>query len=78
MMIRYKSYHHVGIYAFTKKALIQYVGLKRSKLELQRNLEQLRAMENNISIHVGFVESSPLSVDTEKDLQEIKKNMEKK
>ena len=29
-------------------------------------------MENNISIHVGFVESSPLSVDTEKDLIEVK------
>ena len=73
----YQVYHHIGIYAFTNKALIRYVGLKRSKLELQRNLEQLRAMENNISIHVGFVESSPLSVDTEKDLIEVKKLMEK-
>ena len=73
----YQVYHHIGIYAFTNKALIRYVGLKRSKLELQRNLEQLRAMENNISIHVGLVESPPLSVDTEKDLIEVKKLMEK-
>ena len=70
-------YHHIGIYAFTNEALIRYVSLKRSKLELERKLEQLRAMENNLAIHVGYVESSPLSVDTEKDLIEVKKLMEK-
>ena len=66
---------HIGIYAFTNKALSRYVGLKRSKLELERKLEQLRAMENGMSIHVGYVDSSPLSVDTEQDLEEIKKIM---
>ena len=67
-------YHHIGIYGFTKKALIRYVALKRSKLELERKLEQLRALENNMSIHVGYIEASPLSVDTEEDLIEVKKN----
>ena len=70
-------YHHVGIYAFTSKALLRYVSLKRSKLELERRLEQLRAMENKMSIHVGYINSSPLSVDTEKDLIKIKKLMKK-
>ena len=74
----HQVYHHVGIYAFTNKALLRYVSLKRSKLELERRLEQLRAMENNMSIHVGYINSSPLSVDTEKDLFEMKKLMEKK
>ena len=69
-------YHHVGIYAFTNKALIRYVSLKRSKLELDRNLEQLRALENKMKIYVGFIESFPLSVDTELDLKKIKKIME--
>jgi 3-deoxy-manno-octulosonate cytidylyltransferase (CMP-KDO synthetase) len=68
-------YHHVGIYAFTSKALVRYVSLKRSKLELERKLEQLRALENNMSIHVGYINSSPLSVDTKKDLIEVKKIM---
>ena len=71
----FQAYHHIGIYAFTNKALLRYVGLKRSKLELERKLEQLRAMENKMSIHVGFVNTSPLSVDTKKDLDEIKKIM---
>ena len=69
-------YHHIGIYAFTDKALIRYVSLKRTKLELERKLEQLRALENNMSIHVGYVKTSPLSVDTEEDLIEVKKIME--
>ena len=69
-------YHHVGIYAFTNKALVRYVSLKRSKLELERKLEQLRALENSMSIHVGYINSSPLSVDTKSDLMEVRKIME--
>ena len=69
-------YHHIGIYAFTKQALIRYVSLKRSKLELDRKLEQLRALENKMKIDVGYVNSSPLSIDTEQDLNNIKKIME--
>jgi 3-deoxy-manno-octulosonate cytidylyltransferase (CMP-KDO synthetase) len=74
---QYENYfHHIGIYAFTNKALVRYVGLKRSKLELERKLEQLRALENSMSIHVGCINSSPLSVDTKSDLMEVKKIME--
>ena len=38
-------YHHIGIYAFTNKALVRYVNFERSKKEIERNLEQLRALE---------------------------------
>jgi 3-deoxy-manno-octulosonate cytidylyltransferase (CMP-KDO synthetase) len=70
------TYHHVGIYAFTNEALTKYVSLKRSKLEIKRKLEQLRALENKMTIAVGHINACPLSVDTEKDLIEIKKIME--
>tara|TARA_B110000027_G_scaffold130796_1_gene154123 strand:+ start:1428 stop:2162 length:735 start_codon:yes stop_codon:yes gene_type:complete len=70
------TYHHVGIYAFTNKALIRYVSLERSKLEIKRKLEQLRALENKMKIDVGYIDNCPLSVDTEKDLVAIKKVME--
>ena len=69
-------YHHIGIYGFTSKALIRYVNLKRSKLELERNLEQMRALENNMKIHVGHIKSNPLGIDTEKDFLKVKKSME--
>ena len=70
-------YHHIGIYGFTSKALIRYVNLKRSKLEINRNLEQMRAMENKMKIKVGYTASNPLSIDTEEDLNKVKKLMEK-
>ena len=69
------AYHHIGIYAFTKEALIRYVGLKRTKKEIERNLEQLRALENNMKINVGYTSSTPLSIDTEEDLINIKNLM---
>jgi 3-deoxy-manno-octulosonate cytidylyltransferase (CMP-KDO synthetase) len=72
------TYHHVGIYAFTNKALMRYVSLDRSKLEIERKLEQLRALEDNMKIDVGYIDACPLSVDTEADLEAVKKIMENK
>ena len=72
-----KVYHHLGLYIFTNDALTRYVKLKRSKLEIERNLEQMRAMENNMVVKVGMSNSMPLSVDTEEDLKKVKKEMEK-
>ena len=70
-----KIYHHIGIYAFTNVALTKYVKLSRSKLERARNLEQMRAMENNLIVKVGLSDSTPLSVDTKSDLDKISKEM---
>jgi len=70
-----KIYHHIGIYAFTNIALTKYVKFSRSKLEIERNLEQMRAMENDLIIKVGLCDSNPLSVDTEGDLINVSKEM---
>ena len=70
-----KIYHHIGIYAFTNIALTKYVKFARSKLEIERNLEQMRAMENNMVIKVGLTDSMPLSIDTEKDLECVESNI---
>ena len=70
-----KIYHHIGIYAFTKDALTQYVKLPISKLEVKRNLEQMRAMENNLVIKVGLCDSAPVGVDVEEDLIKVRKEM---
>ena len=72
-----KIYHHIGIYAFTKNALTQYVKLPISKLEVKRNLEQMRAMENNLVIKVGLCDSAPVGVDVEEDLIKVSKEMNK-
>ena len=70
-----KIYHHIGIYAFTNIALTKYVKFAKSKLEIERNLEQMRAMENNLIIKVGLCDSTPLGVDTEEDLIKVSKEM---
>ena len=70
-----KIYHHIGIYAFTIVALTKYVKLPRSKFEIRRHLEQMRAMENNITIKVGLSDSTTLGVDTKEDLKKIIKEM---
>jgi len=66
-----KVYHHIGIYAFNNEALKKYVNLSRSKLEIERNLEQMRAMENNIKIKVALSDSVPLGIDTEEELKQV-------
>ena len=70
-----KIYHHIGIYAFTNIALTKYVKLDRSRLEIERNLEQMRAMENNLIIKIGLCPSLPLGVDTEEDLVKVSREM---
>ena len=68
----YKIYHHIGIYAFTNEALLRYVNLKRSKLELERKLEQLRALENGMIIKVVKTKDHFIGVDTQKDLNKVR------
>ena len=70
-----RTYHHIGIYAFTNEALTKYVKLPKTKLEIERNLEQMRALENNMLLKVGFCDSTPLSVDTEEDFKKITEEM---
>jgi 3-deoxy-manno-octulosonate cytidylyltransferase (CMP-KDO synthetase) len=68
-------YHHVGIYGYQYEVLKKFISLKRSDNEVERSLEQMRAMDNGISISVGLVNSYPLGVDTIEDLEEIRNIM---
>ncbi len=61
-------YHHIGIYAWRRQALEQFVNLPPSALEQRERLEQLRALEAGMQIRVGVVDDVPLSVDTPEDL----------
>jgi 3-deoxy-manno-octulosonate cytidylyltransferase (CMP-KDO synthetase) len=62
-------YHHIGLYAYTRRALARFVSLPPSPLELREKLEQLRALEAGMRIHVGLVDTVPLGVDTPPDLE---------
>jgi 3-deoxy-manno-octulosonate cytidylyltransferase (CMP-KDO synthetase) len=62
-------YHHVGLYAYRRKALERFVALPPSPLELQEKLEQLRAVEAGMRIDVTIVDTVPRGVDTPADLE---------
>ncbi|MGO4525525.1 3-deoxy-manno-octulosonate cytidylyltransferase [Microvirga sp. 2MCAF35] len=62
-------YHHIGLYAYRRKALQRFVGLKPSPLETREKLEQLRALEAGMRIDAVLVEDVPLGVDTPHDLE---------
>jgi 3-deoxy-manno-octulosonate cytidylyltransferase (CMP-KDO synthetase) len=66
-------FHHVGLYAYRREALARFVALPPSPLEKREKLEQLRALEANMSIAVARVDSVPLSVDTQEDLERARK-----
>ena len=64
-------YQHVGIYSFKPIALRKFVSLPASKNEIDRKLEQLRAIDAGIKIGITYVENVPISVDTVEDLMLI-------
>lgn len=64
-------YHHIGIYAFRRAALEQFVSLPPSALEKRERLEQLRAMEAGMRIDVQIVRRPPIAVDTPEDLKKV-------
>ena len=68
-------YHHIGLYAYRRAALQQFVSLKSSVLEKREKLEQLRALENGMRIDVQLVKSVPLGVDTADDLERARELM---
>jgi 3-deoxy-manno-octulosonate cytidylyltransferase (CMP-KDO synthetase) len=68
-------YHHIGIYGYQYETLKKFISFKRSENEIDRSLEQMRAMDNNMSLSVGLTNSYPLGVDTIEDLEEIRNIM---
>lgn len=59
---------HVGIYCFRRTALERFAALERTELEIRESLEQLRALENGLSVGVVVVDHRSVSIDRESDL----------
>ncbi|KRE24221.1 3-deoxy-manno-octulosonate cytidylyltransferase [Bosea sp. Root483D1] len=62
-------YHHVGLYAYRRRALDRFVSLPQSPLELREKLEQLRALEDGMRIDAMIIDHVPRGVDTPPDLE---------
>lgn len=70
-------YHHIGLYAFRRDALKRFVNLAPGVLERREKLEQLRALENGMRIDVALVDTVPLGVDTQADLERARGMLER-
>jgi 3-deoxy-manno-octulosonate cytidylyltransferase (CMP-KDO synthetase) len=66
-----RYFKHLGFYGYRKEALDRFCALPESLLERSERLEQLRFLENGISIHVGETPYDTVGVDTEEDLQRV-------
>jgi 3-deoxy-manno-octulosonate cytidylyltransferase (CMP-KDO synthetase) len=69
-------WHHIGIYAYTRAALERFATLRPSPLERRERLEQLRALENGMTIGVRLVDTVPFGVDTPADLERARAILE--
>jgi 3-deoxy-manno-octulosonate cytidylyltransferase (CMP-KDO synthetase) len=61
--------HHLGLYAFTREALLQFTSFEPTPLERREQLEQLRALEHGVRIRVSVTDRSVLEVNTPADLE---------
>ena len=70
----FRVYEHIGLYAYTKDCLQRLAKLTPTPLEKIEGLEQLRALEHGIAIHVVETrcEGELVSVDTQEDLEKVR------
>jgi CMP-2-keto-3-deoxyoctulosonic acid synthetase len=61
-------YKHIGVYAYTKKALLEFIKLPIGKLESIEKLEQLRFLENGYKIKMVVTNYRGIGIDTPEDL----------
>jgi 3-deoxy-D-manno-octulosonate cytidylyltransferase len=64
---------HIGIYAYRRDVLMEYPSWSQTPLELSESLEQLRFLENGITIRMVEGQGSVVSVDTPEQAEEVRK-----
>jgi 3-deoxy-manno-octulosonate cytidylyltransferase (CMP-KDO synthetase) len=61
-------FRHIGVYAYRKQTLLDFIKLPQGKLERIEKLEQLRFLENGISIRMVKTSYQGIGIDTPEDL----------
>ena len=71
----YRMLRHQGIYGFRRETLLQFVQWKPSPLERAESLEQLRALENGVTVHVLVTKHGSPGVDTPKEAAALERKL---
>ena len=66
---------HVGVYAYRKRALLEFASWPRSTLEAIEGLEQLRALEHGWKVRVLPARGRYLGVDTPEDVVAVESEL---
>ena len=66
---------HQGIYGFRRDTLLQFVKWKPSPLERTESLEQLRALENGVTVHVLVTRHGSPGVDTPEEAKALERKL---
>jgi len=73
----FERLRHVGVYAYRGDWLLQMAALPPAPLEEMEMLEQLRALENGVSIQVARVDGVvPIAIDTPHDLEQAQRYLD--
>jgi 3-deoxy-manno-octulosonate cytidylyltransferase (CMP-KDO synthetase) len=72
---RVRYLRHQGIYGFRRNALLQFVKWKPGPLERAESLEQLRALENGVKVHVLVTKHGSPGVDTPADAKALEQKL---
>jgi 3-deoxy-manno-octulosonate cytidylyltransferase (CMP-KDO synthetase) len=70
-----KYFRHQGIYGFRRETLLQFVKWKPTPLERAESLEQLRALENGVTVHVLVTAKGSPGVDTLEDADALEQTL---
>lgn len=71
-------YEHIGVYAFTREALMQFVSWAPTPLELTEKIECLRFLEHGVPMQMGITEYMGVEIDTPEDIQRAEAIMDQK
>jgi 3-deoxy-manno-octulosonate cytidylyltransferase (CMP-KDO synthetase) len=66
---------HQGVYGFRRQTLLQFVRWKPSPLERAESLEQLRALENGVKVHVLVTAIGSPGIDTPEDATALEERL---
>jgi 3-deoxy-manno-octulosonate cytidylyltransferase (CMP-KDO synthetase) len=67
------AWRHVGIYGYRVRSLLEFAAWSPTCLEATERLEQLRALEHGMRVHlVTLGEAPPAGVDTPEDLRRVR------
>jgi 3-deoxy-manno-octulosonate cytidylyltransferase (CMP-KDO synthetase) len=69
------SLRHQGIYGFRRSTLLQFVKWKPTPLERAESLEQLRALENGVKVHVLITAKGSPGIDTLADAEALEQKL---